>query len=91
MRHSGGGEQAVLAPESAPSPVENAAGRQPRGLLAEKPKPSIQDYSLDELLTMAAERQASDVHLTANLPPTLRVDGRLRPMNFGRLEQGFIS
>ena len=52
----------------------------------EKQKPSIGDYSLDELLTMAAERQASDVHITANLPPTLRIDGRLRPMNFDRLE-----
>jgi twitching motility protein PilT len=35
---------------------------------------------------MAAERQASDLHLTANLPPMLRVDGRLRPTNFERLE-----
>ena len=52
----------------------------------EKQKPSIGDYSLDDLLTMAAERQASDVHITANLPPTLRIDGRLRPMNFDRLE-----
>ena len=52
----------------------------------EKQKPSIGDYSLDELLTMAAERQASDVHITTNLPPTLRIDGRLRPMNFDRLE-----
>ncbi|MFB3880216.1 MAG: type IV pilus twitching motility protein PilT [Armatimonadota bacterium] len=52
----------------------------------EKQKPSIGDYSLDELLTMAAERQASDIHITANLPPTLRIDGRLRPMSFERLE-----
>jgi twitching motility protein PilT len=49
-------------------------------------KPSIEDYSLDELLAMAAERQASDVHLTANLPPMLRIDGHLRPMNFDRME-----
>jgi twitching motility protein PilT len=49
-------------------------------------KPSIEDYALDELLAMAAERQASDVHLTANLPPMLRIDGRLRPMNFERME-----
>ena len=52
----------------------------------EKAKPSIEDYTLDELLAMAAERQASDIHLTVNLPPTLRVDGRLRPMNFERLD-----
>ncbi len=35
---------------------------------------------------MAAERQASDMHLTVNLPPTMRIDGHLRPMNFDRLE-----
>ncbi len=35
---------------------------------------------------MAAERQASDVHLTVNLPPTMRIDGHLRPMNFDHLE-----
>lgn len=49
-------------------------------------RPSVEDYSLDELLGMAAERQASDVHITAGLPPTMRIDGRLRPMNFDKLE-----
>jgi len=51
-----------------------------------RPKPSIEEYPLDELLTLAAERQASDVHLTAALPPMMRIDGHLRPMNFDRLE-----
>ena len=55
-------------------------------LASARAKPSIEDYSLDELLEMAAERQASDVHITTNLPPMLRVDGHLRPMNFDRLE-----
>ena len=55
-------------------------------LASPRAKPNIEDYSLDELLAMAAERQASDVHLTANLPPTMRIDGHLRPMNFDRLE-----
>ena len=55
-------------------------------LVEKRAKPKIEDYGLDEILAMAAERQASDVHLTANLPPTLRIDGRLRPMNFDRLE-----
>ena len=69
-----GGERAAVRPALA-----GASAR-------EKARPSVEDYSLDELLAMAAERQASDVHITANLPPTLRVDGRLRPMNFERLE-----
>ena len=67
--------------------AKEAEVKLPRGASAgEKQKPSVEEYSLDELLAMAAERQASDVHITANLPPTLRVDGRLRPMNFERLE-----
>lgn len=45
-----------------------------------------QDYGLDEILAMASEQRASDVHITVNLPPMMRVDGRLRPMNFDRLE-----
>ncbi|KPK78304.1 MAG: hypothetical protein AMS25_16125 [Gemmatimonas sp. SM23_52] len=49
-------------------------------------KPRVEEYSLDEILTLAAERQASDVHITANLPPMMRVDGRLRPMKFERVE-----
>ncbi len=55
-------------------------------LVSARAKPSIEEYSLDELLAMAAERQASDIHITANLPPMLRVDGHLRPMNFDRLQ-----
>lgn len=55
-------------------------------LVREGAKPRVEDYSLDEVLTLAAERQASDVHITANLPPTMRVDGDLRPMKFERLE-----
>ena len=46
---------------------------------------SLSEYSLDELLQMAVERRASDLHLTAGLPPMLRIDGRLRPLNFERL------
>jgi twitching motility protein PilT len=45
----------------------------------------IAEYTLDELLTIAAERRASDLHLTAGLPPLVRVDGRLRPLDFDRL------
>lgn len=86
MRRSDDKAAGALLAEPSSVREDAKASLQPKALLAEKPKPNIEDYSLDELLTMAAERQASDVHLTANLPPTLRVDGRLRPMNFGRLE-----
>jgi len=46
----------------------------------------IEDYALDELLALAVERRASDLHITAGLPPMLRVDGRLQPLNFEPLE-----
>jgi twitching motility protein PilT len=41
-----------------------------------------EDYALDDLLTLAHQQRASDLHLTAGLPPMVRVDGRLRPLEF---------
>jgi twitching motility protein PilT len=42
----------------------------------------ISDYTLDELLKMAVDKKASDLHITAELPPQVRVDGRLRNLDF---------
>jgi twitching motility protein PilT len=42
--------------------------------------------SLDQLLKIAIERNASDLHITAGLPPMLRIDGRLVPTEFPRLK-----
>lgn len=42
----------------------------------------IEDYSLDDLLAMANQQRASDLHLTAGLPPMMRIDGKLRPLEF---------
>ena len=39
----------------------------------------------DELITRAVSRRASDLHLTAALPPMIRVDGALLPMGADRL------
>ncbi|HAH05498.1 MAG TPA: type IV pili twitching motility protein PilT [Elusimicrobia bacterium] len=41
--------------------------------------------SMSELFMMMHERGASDLHLTAGAPPTLRVDGELVPTPFERL------
>ena len=38
------------------------------------------DYSLDRLLTVAAGRGASDVHLTVGLPPQVRIEGKWTPV-----------
>src|SRR3989339_205732 len=35
------------------------------------------DYTIVDLLIELAERQASDLHVTVGVPPTLRVHGRL--------------
>ena len=36
---------------------------------------------LDTLLSDAVARQASDLHLKVDVPPYLRIDGVLRPMD----------
>jgi len=33
--------------------------------------------SIDELLTVMVEREASDLHMTAGSPPVIRVNGRI--------------
>ena len=48
----------------------------------------IADVSLHELLSIALKQRASDLHITAGLPPMLRVDGRLVPLDFEPLTPG---
>lgn len=40
---------------------------------------------IDELLTAMVERKASDLHLKAGMPPVLRVDGKLTPLDGEKL------
>jgi twitching motility protein PilT len=37
---------------------------------------------IDDILRMAIERKASDIHLTVGLPPMMRLDGELAPLPF---------
>ncbi len=46
----------------------------------EPDEPVVPELDLDSLLTYAVECGASDLHLTNQLPPTIRVDGSLRPI-----------
>ena len=46
---------------------------------------SIQEVHLDELLSRAYERRATDVHLTVGLPPMVRIDGELQPTEYDAL------
>lgn len=41
--------------------------------------------TFDELLNVAREKKASDLHLTVGLPPKMRVDGELIDMNYPKL------
>jgi twitching motility protein PilT len=62
---------------SAPFPAATAA----RKFFQAKRKESVtvanELHSIDELLTVMVERNASDLHLTAGSPPVIRVNGRL--------------
>jgi twitching motility protein PilT len=40
---------------------------------------------IDELLALVPKNRASDLHLTAGLPPMLRIDGRLVPTQYEKL------
>jgi len=45
----------------------------------------IEAVGIGDLLTEAIRRGASDLHLTAGLPPLVRVDGRMIPLNYDHL------
>jgi twitching motility protein PilT len=40
----------------------------------------LDDVHIDELLDIVVANEASDLHITAGLPPVMRIDGDLRPM-----------
>lgn len=42
----------------------------------------LEGVHIDEILHAAVERKASDIHLTAGLPPTVRVDGELVSLHY---------
>lgn len=48
-------------------------------------KKSVLDLHLDDLLRLTADRGASDLHLTVDLPPMIRVDGGLIPTEYQAL------
>jgi twitching motility protein PilT len=40
---------------------------------------------IDEILRMAVERKASDIHVTSGLPPMIRLDGEVMPLPYEKL------
>jgi len=49
------------------------------------PEQKLPAPTLPELLKMTVEADGSDLHLTTNSAPAIRVDGRLRPLEFAPL------
>ncbi len=53
----------------------------PLELVVEDAKP-VSDVHIDEVLRLAIERKASDIHLSVGLPPMVRLDGEVVPLPF---------
>ena len=69
---------AYEAPESSPlAPVTDEIAR---GRATTEAASQIGDVELDDLLAQMLVYGASDLHITAGAPPTLRVNGRLQPI-----------
>ncbi len=43
---------------------------------------SLRDVTIDDLLIECVERKGSDLHITVGLPPTIRIDGELRALEY---------
>ena len=41
---------------------------------------------LNKLLQLVVDKNASDIHLTVGIPPTVRMHGNLRPLNLPALQ-----
>lgn len=52
---------------------------------------SADGIHIDEILRMAVERNASDIHFTAGLPPMMRLDGEIVPLPFTVLDPGVVQ
>ena len=60
---------------------ENISDREVSGYAASDLKP-VSDFHIDDVLRMAIEKKASDIHLTVGLPPMIRLDGEIMPLPF---------
>lgn len=45
----------------------------------------VETAHIDDILKVAFERKASDIHLTAGLPPMARIDGEIVPLPFSKI------
>jgi pilus retraction protein PilT len=65
--------------------IHTSAGRQ--GAPKENPATGSVEVDLMNLLKLAVQKEASDLHLSVNRPPILRVSGQLEPLSLRPLTQ----
>ncbi len=75
---AGGASGMPTMPQSAPT--QNAQFQEPPRVQVKK-KP-MQDVHVDELLEIVLEAKGTDVHISAHVPPTIRVNGELTPLPY---------
>ncbi len=49
------------------------------------PEPESKTLSLEDILLLAIQTQASDVHITSNYKPILRINGSLQSLKYREL------
>jgi twitching motility protein PilT len=60
---------------------ENISDRDVAGYAKSELK-SVSDYHIDDVLRLAIDKKASDIHLTVGLPPMIRLDGEIIPLPY---------
>lgn len=63
-------------------PIETVHREVPKSEFCDDRMHPLDDVHIDDLLRMCVERRGSDLHITANLPPTIRLDGELTQLPF---------
>jgi len=75
---------AALAKEAREQATGSPARKAPGKAVDDTPK-ADEVLHVDDLLNQMMQRHASDLHLSAGAPPTLRIDGELVPLNMEKL------
>ena len=47
-------------------------------------------FTVEQLLSIAKEKKASDVHVTVGLPPRVRINGELVDLDYSKTEENLI-
>jgi twitching motility protein PilT len=61
-------------------PATNADGEHQRGAFVDDPAAHVDELHINDLLELVLQWGGSDLHLTSNSPPVIRVHGDLRPV-----------